>query len=306
MGIRFGLVGTGYWAREVPGASLAAHPGVDLVGVWGRNPAKTGEVAGTLGTTAYDTPDALFADVDAVAFAVPPDVQAPLAVRAAEAGCHLLLEKPVAATPEDAWAVSDAAGRAGVAGVVFFTRRFDPDSEAWLRAARDAGGWTGGHHEMVGNIFDPGNPFGESPWRRDLGALWDVGPHALATIVPILGGVITVLATAGPGDTTHLVLQHAGGATSTATLSLTVPAAAAGQSLHLYGRHGRLPAPMPATDAVRCHRCAIDALAYAAASGDPHPCDVRFGAMVVDVLAAAQRSRDLGTAQRVDPAGPTR
>lgn len=299
MGVRFGLVGTGYWAREVPGASLAGHPGVDLAGVWGRDRAKTGDVAATLGATGYDTPDALFADVDAVAFAVPPAVQAALAVRAAAAGCHLLLEKPVAATAADAWAVADAVATAGVAGVVFFTRRFDPASEEWLDRARAAGGWTGGYHEMVGNIFEPGNPFGDSPWRRDLGALWDVGPHALANLVPVLGAVTAVAATAGPGDTTHLVLWHAGGATSTATLSLTAPAAAGGQSLHLYGEQGRRSAPMTTTDAVACHRRAVDALGYAAARGEPHPCDVRFGAAVVDVLEAAQHSRATGSPQPV-------
>ena len=40
--------------------------------------------------------DALIADVDAVAIALPPDVQAPIALRAARAGRHLLLDKPVA------------------------------------------------------------------------------------------------------------------------------------------------------------------------------------------------------------------
>ena len=34
--------------------------------------------------------------VDGVAFAVPPDVQAPIAVAAARAGKHLMLEKPLA------------------------------------------------------------------------------------------------------------------------------------------------------------------------------------------------------------------
>ncbi|WP_410095188.1 Gfo/Idh/MocA family oxidoreductase [Streptomyces sp. wa22] len=53
---------------------------------------------GTEAYTGEEGLDALLAASDAVAFAVPPDVQAPLAVRAAEAGCHLLLDKPVATT----------------------------------------------------------------------------------------------------------------------------------------------------------------------------------------------------------------
>src|SRR4030095_15522686 len=40
--------------------------------------------------------DELLAEVDAVAIALPPGVQAPLAVRAAEAGKHLLPEQPIA------------------------------------------------------------------------------------------------------------------------------------------------------------------------------------------------------------------
>ena len=35
--LRFGLVGTGYWAREVHAAGLAAHPDVEFVGMWGRD-----------------------------------------------------------------------------------------------------------------------------------------------------------------------------------------------------------------------------------------------------------------------------
>jgi hypothetical protein len=32
--MRFGIVGTGYWARQTHAAALAAHPDADLVGVW--------------------------------------------------------------------------------------------------------------------------------------------------------------------------------------------------------------------------------------------------------------------------------
>ncbi len=37
--MRFGLVGTGPWARMATGPGLAAAGEVDLVGVWGRSPA---------------------------------------------------------------------------------------------------------------------------------------------------------------------------------------------------------------------------------------------------------------------------
>jgi predicted dehydrogenase len=96
--MRFGLFGTGPWAHLAHAPALAGHSGVDLIGVWGRNPDRAAELAGQYGARPYAGIDELIADVDAVAIALPPDVQAPLALAAARAGCHLLLDKPVAFT----------------------------------------------------------------------------------------------------------------------------------------------------------------------------------------------------------------
>src|SRR5689334_2645555 len=115
--MRFGLVGTGPWAELAHGPGLVAADGVELVGVWGRSPARAQSLADALGVTAYDDYAALLADVEAVAFAVPPAVQAELALEAAVAGRHLLLDKPVAADPDAAHAVLEAATEAGVASV---------------------------------------------------------------------------------------------------------------------------------------------------------------------------------------------
>ena len=67
----------------------------EFIGVWGRDEAKTLHVAEELGVKSYSDLDALFGAVDAVAIAVSPEAQPELAVRAAQAGCHLLLDKPV-------------------------------------------------------------------------------------------------------------------------------------------------------------------------------------------------------------------
>ena len=75
----FGLVGTGYWADVAHAAGIAAHPDAELVGVWGRDPAKASALAAKHGVRAFDDLDELIAAVDAVAFSVPPDVQAELA-----------------------------------------------------------------------------------------------------------------------------------------------------------------------------------------------------------------------------------
>ena len=130
--IRFGLVGTGYWAQVAHARALASAPGIDFAAVWGRNTEAAAALAAQHGIAAHVDFDAFLADVDAVAFSVPPDVQSELAVRAAEAGKHLLLEKPVALTEAAAEALAKAVQGAGVASGVFFTCRFQPDISAWL------------------------------------------------------------------------------------------------------------------------------------------------------------------------------
>ena len=288
MSIRFGLLGTGYWADTVHAAGLAVHEGAELVAVWGRDPAKASAVAARHGIAAEPDLDALLGMVDAVAIAVPPDVQPELACRAAQAGCHLLLEKPLALSAGDAERVAAATDAAGVASLVFFTARFAEPAASWLDEAAARGGWEGGSLLLLASIFGADNPFGRSPWRREHGALWDIGPHALASLLPALGPVVEVVAAPGPGDTVHLALVHSDGAASSATLSLTVPEAAVESAFLLWGAGGvaRAPQAGPVGDA---YRRAVSELLRAIASGTPHACDVRFGAEVVRVLAAAER-----------------
>jgi predicted dehydrogenase len=167
--MRFGVVGTGYWARQTHAASLAAHPDAHLVGVWGRSFARAGALAQAVGARAYEDVDDMFADVDAVAFAVPPDVQAELAVRAATQGCHLMMDKPVSFSTRDADRVVEAVERAGVRSLVFFTSRFAANQAHWLAGVQQQPGWNGGYVRMYASIFEPGNPFGESLWRQRAG-----------------------------------------------------------------------------------------------------------------------------------------
>ena len=167
--MRFGLVGAGPWATTTHAAALRAHPGVELAGVWARRP----EQAHALGVRVHTDLDALLRDVDAVALAVPPAVQAELAPRAAAAGCHLVLEKPLADTVAGARAVAAAVDAAGVSSVVVLTRRFAPETRQFLAAAQ-AGSWSGGSACWLSGAL-LGGPFAGSPWRRSGGALVDVG-----------------------------------------------------------------------------------------------------------------------------------
>ncbi|MFF3918141.1 Gfo/Idh/MocA family protein [Streptomyces sp. NPDC001852] len=299
--MRIGLLGTGPWARAAYAPALAGHPGVEFAGVWGRRPQAATTLAEQYDVAAYDDVDALLAEVDAVAVALPPSVQAELAVRAARAGRHLLLDKPLAVSVAEGRAVVAAVERAGVASVVFFTARFQKEPDAWIEEQAAVAGWFTARAQWLGAVFTSDSPFAASPWRREKGALWDVGPHALSVLLPVLGDVRQVVAAAhGPADTVHLVLDHATGASSTLTLSLTAPPAAAGADVELRGEAGVALMPGSSEGAVPALGRATDALLTAARTGRSHACDAAFGLRVTEILATAQarltESRDLGPA----------
>ncbi|MEV6262955.1 Gfo/Idh/MocA family oxidoreductase [Streptomyces sp. NPDC051784] len=291
--LRIGLVGAGPWARMTHAPALASHPGAVLTGVWGRRPEAAQALAAAHGTDAYtgeEGIDALLEASDAVAFAVPPDVQAPLAARAARAGRHLLLDKPVATTVAGAREAAAAAEGAGVASVVFCTLRFAEGTAGWVAEQAAAGGWFTARAQWIGALFAPGasNEFGASPWRREKGGLWDVGPHALSVLIPVLGDVTRVVAAPGPADAVHLLLRHTSGASSTVTLALGAPTAATGTEVEFRGERGVSALPGGGGDALRAFHAAVDALGEAARTGVPHPCDVRFGLRLTEILAEAE------------------
>ena len=204
-------------------------------------------------------------------------MQAGLAARAADAGKHVLLEKPVATSLPAASALAEAVAAAGVASVVFFTARFQPDTRAWLAEVASAGGWAGGQATWLGTALSDASPF-NTPWRRVKGGLWDLGPHVVSMLWASLGPVRRVSADAGAGDLAHLVLHHEGGATSTVTVTVGAPEAADGFSGFLWGLAGRTPLPGETLRPVQALRTALAELAASAASGQPHECDVAFGA----------------------------
>ncbi|MGY1594177.1 Gfo/Idh/MocA family protein [Geodermatophilus sp. SYSU D00708] len=295
MTVRFGVLGTGHWAQTVHAAALAEHPTASLVGVWGRDLAKAKAVGAEFDVPGYADLDALLEQVDAVAIAVPPSVQVGLVERAAAAGKHLLLEKPIGLSVEEADRVVAAVRSSGVASVVFFTFRFQTGTSTWLAQAGrtmlagGAGTWLSA---LAGSPFD-------SAWRRQHGALWDIGPHALSLLLPALGPVTSVQAGGGAGDTVHLVLQHSAGVASTVTLSHTVAPMSTGIEFYVHGDAGRVVLLPDTEHPVEALSVAVEELGQAAMTGGAHPCDVGFAREVVAVLATAERALASGCRETV-------
>jgi predicted dehydrogenase len=87
--------------REVAGAEMA--------GVYDDDAARLEKVAAELGVRAFRSRDELLESVDAAVIAVPTTAHAEVALAAIDAGVHLLIEKPIAHTLEEAEAIVDAA-----------------------------------------------------------------------------------------------------------------------------------------------------------------------------------------------------
>lgn len=289
--LRFGLVGTGYWASETHAAGLADAEGASLVAVWGRDARAAAELAVRHDAIACSDYDEFITHVDAVTFAVPPNVQAPLAVRAAMSGKHLLLEKPIALNEVDGDRLVAAVAETGVAALVFFTHLFSPPVVTWFEDVAD-GSWLGGEALWLGSALTDDNPF-NTPWRHQYGGLWDVGPHVLVDLIQTLGPIERLVAEPGGTHTTHLVIQHESGATSTATMTLSAPDAADGFTLMLWGPRGRAHPPIDDVNSRSALTVASQELVRLVASGErAHPADLTTGRNVLQLLADAQRQID--------------
>ncbi|WP_432523531.1 Gfo/Idh/MocA family protein [Kineococcus sp. SYSU DK006] len=302
---RFGVLGTGFWARTCHGAALAAHPDVELVGFWGRDGGRAAAAAAEVGGRGFDDLDELLEAVDAVSIALPPHVQAPLAARAARAGRHLLVDKPLALDVAAAEEVVAAARAGGVASVVYVTYLFQPEITGWVDALRaladEHGPWEGGLFRWAGSIDVPGNPYAGSAWRRERGGLWDTGPHALSIVRALLPPVRRVAAGRGARDAVNVVLEHEGGAGSALSLTLTAPAGAGGSFATVWGPGGRHELPRFTGTPVEGHQRAVDELRRAAATGEAHPLDVGYARDTVAVLAAVEEHLARPAEQRTTP-----
>lgn len=102
---RIAVVGAGWWSSTAHLPALASNPRVELVGICDPDAGRAEQAATRFGSRGFTSLDEMLreANPDGVVVATPHSTHFPIAVAAIEAGCHVLVEKPLATTAADAW-----------------------------------------------------------------------------------------------------------------------------------------------------------------------------------------------------------
>ena len=180
--LRIGLAGLGAMGRNHL-RLLSARPGVTLSAVADPVTSSLRSAAAQTGAQAFDEPLAMLAEaeLDALVVAAPTTAHLPLALAAIERAIPVLVEKPLAATADDALRIVRAARDRGVPVQVGHVERFNPavlelgrllHEERWLSSVYAISSWRAG-------------PF---PARiRDVGVTVDLATHDVDILSWIAG-----------------------------------------------------------------------------------------------------------------------
>jgi 1,5-anhydro-D-fructose reductase (1,5-anhydro-D-mannitol-forming) len=250
--IRWGFIGASLWASRYLIPAVAAQPDAVSGGVFSSSRERGEEFAASNGLKqAYGSLGELLADdgIDAVYISTTNDLHAEQTIAAAQAGKHVLCEKPLALNVEDALRMREACAAAGVVFATDHHLRAAPTIARMreLVAAGDIG-------ELVaGRVFHAGKLGAEfNGWRLDRpeaggGVALDLTVHD-ADVVRFLFadevaevsalGANQGLADAGLEDSVMGVMRMRGGQVVSFHDSFAVPNAATG--VELYGTEGAL------------------------------------------------------------------
>lgn len=165
--LRFGIIGTGV-AAETHARELAHVEGAVLGSVYARDETKAAGFAGRFSIPRhFFRLDAFLADpeLDAVIITTPNGLHLDVALAAAEAGKHLVVEKPLEITEERAGNIVEACGTAGVKLFVIYQRRY---SNAAAQALDDIRSGRIGKVilvNIVDNQYRRPSYYGNAAWR---------------------------------------------------------------------------------------------------------------------------------------------
>ena len=99
--IKIGIVGAGVFGGY-HAAKCKNHPNIIFMGIYDHTVAQSQELASKFNTKVYSNYPDLLSAVDAVIISSPASSHGPLSIQALQAGVHCLIEKPIAATMQDA------------------------------------------------------------------------------------------------------------------------------------------------------------------------------------------------------------
>lgn len=226
--LRVGLVGYGSAGRGIHGR-LLREVGARVRRVVTRNPARAGAAEQDWPGVVVDADLAgLLAhadELDLVVIATPTGEHVAHVTAALAAGVHVVVDKPLATTVEEAAALAEAGAAAGGLLTVFHNRRWDPEQQT-LRALV-AAGELGTVHRFE-RRWERWRPVPQDRWKendtRAGGLLLDLGSHLVDSAVQLFGPVAQVyaelrsLTTPAPDDV-FLALTHRPRADGTAVVS---------------------------------------------------------------------------------------
>jgi predicted dehydrogenase len=309
----FGIIGAGIIAA-IHADAIALLPDARLIAVTDVAAEAATAFAAARGCAAEPSLDDLLArrDVDVVCVCVPSGQHAEVGIRAAKAGKHLVIEKPVDVTLEAADRLLAAAREAGVALTVMSQHRFDPGVIAAKRLVDDGALGTLMLGEATTKWYRTQEYYDSAPWRGtralDGGALLNQGIHYVDLLLWCMGPVteITAVCTTQTHrieveDTALAIVRFASGAVGTIGAT-TAAYPGFPQRLEITGTQGTVT-----VEDGRLVRTALrDAAAAGGAAGqgqspgqvpsgaaDPGGLDAAIhAAQLADLLAAAGEGRE--------------
>jgi predicted dehydrogenase len=180
--LRAGVIGLGMMGRNHVRVWDEVVDDVDLVAVADPDPAAVTRATAGRRARGFDSAERLLAEeeLDLVSIVAPTRLHRPVALAALRAGVHVLVEKPIAATREEALEMIDAAAAAGRLLTVGHIERFNPAIRE-LHRRLEAG--------ELGRLFKVhATRLGPFPARiRDVGVVIDLAPHDLDVMRYLVG-----------------------------------------------------------------------------------------------------------------------
>jgi predicted dehydrogenase len=200
--MKFGVIGTGtFGARHIQ--ALDRHAGAELVGILELNREQGEKAAAAFARTpvpVYTDIDEFLAipGLDAVTIATPDHLHAAPAIAVAKAGKHLLVEKPLATTVEDARAIVDAAKEAGVMLMVDFHNRVNPPFVEARAAVSE--GRVGDVKYVYARLSNSMTVASGIKWASSSSSLWFLSSHMVDIAQWVVGErIVSVTARASSG-----------------------------------------------------------------------------------------------------------